>query len=150
VGRSITLDGESYAVIGVMPEGTVFDRTFNQMWRPLAFTAGERTRNFHWLQVFARLKPGVSLEQARAEMDAIGGRIAQDFPDSNKGWGVSIVRYMDSIVGPQLRSSLYVLLSSAGLPPYAAGLASATAGFALRGAAMIWKWGLPAYRGGRG
>ena len=115
VGRSITLDGESYAVIGVMPEGTVFDRTFNQMWRPLAFSAGERTRNFHWLQVFARLKPGVNLEQARAEMDAIGGRIAQDFPDSNKGWGVSIVRYMDQIVGPQLRSSLYVLLSAVGM-----------------------------------
>src|SRR6185503_90637 len=115
VGRSITLDGESYTVIGVMPEGTVFDRTSNQMWRPLAFTAGERTRNFHWLQVLARLKPGVSLEQARAEMDAIGGRIAQDFPDSNKGWGVSVVRYMDSIVGPQLRSSLYVLLSAVGM-----------------------------------
>ena len=48
-------------------------------------------------------------------MDAIGGRIAQDFPDSNKGWGVSIVRYMDSIVGPQLRSSLYVLLSAVGM-----------------------------------
>jgi putative ABC transport system permease protein len=115
VGRSVTLDGEAYTIIGVLPEGSVFDRTFNQMWRPLAFTAGERTRNFHWLQVFARLKPGVSIEQARAEMDAIGGRIAQDFPDSNKGWGVSIVRYMDSIVGPQLRSSLYVLLSAVGM-----------------------------------
>jgi putative ABC transport system permease protein len=115
VGRSVTLDGEAYTIIGVLPEGSVFDRTFNQMWRPLAFTAGERTRNFHWLQVYARLKPGVSIEQARAEMDAIGGRIAQDFPDSNKGWGVSIVRYMDSIVGPQLRSSLYVLLSAVGM-----------------------------------
>jgi putative ABC transport system permease protein len=115
VGRSLTLDGEPYTVIGVLPEGSVFDRTFNQMWRPLAFTAGERTRNFHWLQVYARLKPGVSIEQARAEMDAIGGRIAQDFPDSNKGWGVSIVRYMDSIVGPQLRSSLYLLLSAVGM-----------------------------------
>jgi putative ABC transport system permease protein len=115
VGRSVTLDGEAYTIIGVLPEGSVFDRTFNQMWRPLAFTAAERTRNFHWLQVYARLKPGVSIEQARAEMDAIGGRIAQDFPDSNKGWGVSIVRYMDSIVGPQLRSSLYVLLSAVGM-----------------------------------
>ena len=115
VGRTITLNGEAYTVIGVMPEGSAFDRTFNRLWRPLAFSPGERTRNFHWLQVFARLKPGVTIEQARAEMDGIGGRIAQDYPDSNKGWGVSTVRYMDSIVGPQLRSSLYVLLSAVGM-----------------------------------
>ena len=115
VGRSITLDSEAYTVIGVMPEGSVFDRTFNQLWRPLAFTPDERTRNFHWLQVLARLKPGVTLEQARAQMDAIGARIAADYPDSNKGWGVSTLRYMDAIVGPQLRSSLYVLLSAVGM-----------------------------------
>jgi putative ABC transport system permease protein len=115
VGRSIALDGEPYTVIGVMPDGSVFDRTFNQLWRPLAFTPDERTRNFHWLQVFARLKPGVTIDQARAEMDAIGARIAADYPDSNKGWGVSTLRYMDQIVGPQLRSSLYVLLSAVGM-----------------------------------
>jgi len=115
VGKTITLNGEAYTVIGVMPEGSVFDRTFNRMWRPLAFSPGERTRNFHWLQVFARLKPGVSIEQARAEMDGIGARIAQDFPDSNKGWGVSTLRYMDQIVGAQMRSSLYVLMSAVGM-----------------------------------
>src|SRR5262245_38236111 len=115
VGQTLTLNGEAYTVIGVMPEGSVFDRTFYRMWRPLAFTPGERTRNFHWLQVFARLKPGVSIEQARAEMDGIGARIAQDFPDSNKGWGVSTLRYMDTIVGTQMRSSLYVLMSAVGM-----------------------------------
>src|SRR5262249_55878495 len=49
------------------------------------------------------------------QMDGIGARIAADYPDSNKGWGVSIVRYADSIVGPQLRSSLYVLLAAVGM-----------------------------------
>jgi uncharacterized membrane protein YeiH len=53
------------------------------------------------------------------------------------------------VTAAALTASLYVLLSLLGLPPYAAGLASAAAGFALRGAAMIWKWGLPAYRGGK-
>jgi len=115
VGRDIMLDGEPFTVIGVMPEGSVFDRTFNRMWRPLAFGPRERTRNFHWLVVTARLKDGVRMEQARAQMDAIGARIASDYPDSNKGWGVSLVRFADAVVGTQLRSSLYVLLSAVGM-----------------------------------
>src|SRR5436190_21963367 len=115
VGRTITLDNQPFTVIGVLPEGSPFDRTFNRMWRPLAFSAGERTRNFHWLQVVARIKGGVTIEQARARMDGIGARIAADYPDSNKGWGVSIVRYQDSIVGSQLQQSLYVLLAAVGM-----------------------------------
>src|SRR5262249_9743661 len=65
VGRTITLNGQQYTVIGVMPEGSAFDRGFNRMWRPLAFAPNERARNFHWLQVLGRLKPAVMLEQAR-------------------------------------------------------------------------------------
>ncbi|PYR56845.1 MAG: permease [Acidobacteria bacterium] len=115
VGRSLTLDGEPYTVIGVMPQGTAFDRGFAQMWRPLAFKPSERTRNFHWMTALGRLKPGVTIEQARTQMDAIGARIATDYPDSNKGWGVTIERYADVLVGPQLRSSLYVLLGAVGM-----------------------------------
>ena len=115
VGRTLTLNGEAFTVIGVLPEGSPFDRTNNRLWRPLAFAPGERTRNFHWLQVVARLKPGVTLEQARARMDAIGAQIAADYPDSNKNWGVSVVSYGDSVAGPQLKSSLYVLLAAVGL-----------------------------------
>jgi putative ABC transport system permease protein len=115
VGRSLTLDGDPYTVIGVMPEASAFDRGFNEMWRPLAFKPAERTRNFHWMQALGRLKPGVTVEQARAQMDAIGARIARDYPDSNKNWGVTIDRYADIIVGSQLRSSLYVLLAAVGM-----------------------------------
>jgi putative ABC transport system permease protein len=115
VGRAIILNGEPFTVIGVLPEGSPFDRTFSRLWRPLAFSTGERTRNFHWLQVVARLKPGVTLEQARAQLDAIGARIATDYPDSNKGWGVSYVKYSDAVVGSQLQSSLYVLLAAVGM-----------------------------------
>src|SRR5262249_27391744 len=115
VGRALTLNGEPYTVIGVLPEGSPLDRTFNRMWRPLALSPGERTRNFHWLQIVARLKPGVTIEQARARMDAIGARIAADYPDSNKGWSVSLVPYAESVVGPQLRTSLYVLLGAVGM-----------------------------------
>jgi putative ABC transport system permease protein len=115
VGRAITLDGAPYTVIGVMPAGSAFDRAFNQLWRPLAFRSSERTRNFHWLGVIARLKPDVTIDRARKEMDAIGVRIASDFPDSNKGWGVSIARFMDVVIGQQLQRSLYVLLAAVGM-----------------------------------
>ena len=115
VGKAITLNAEPYTVIGVMPARSAFDRAFNQLWRPLAFRPSERTRNFHWLAVVARLKPDITIERARGELDTIGARIATDFPDSNKGWGVSTVRFMDVVVGQQLQRSLYVLLAAVGM-----------------------------------
>jgi predicted permease len=115
IGRTITLDGRPHTVIGVLPAGGAFDRAFAQIWRPLAFEPQNMTRNFHWFGAFAKLKRGVALKQATAQMDAIGARIAQDFPDSNKGWGVTIDPFADIVVGTQLRQSLYVLLSAVGM-----------------------------------
>jgi putative ABC transport system permease protein len=115
IGRSITLDGAPYTVVGVLPPGGAFDRAFAQIWRPLAFEPQNMTRNFHWFGAFAKLKRGVTLKQATAQMDAIGARIARDYPDSNKGWGVTIDPFADTVVGTQLRQSLYVLLSAVGM-----------------------------------
>jgi putative ABC transport system permease protein len=115
IGRTVTLNNEPYTVIGVMPEGSKFDRTSARFWRPLAFSERERARNTRGFSVVGRLKPGVTLQQARAAMDTIGARIARDYPESNKGWGVSIERLSDVIVGPQLRRSLYVLLVAVGM-----------------------------------
>ena len=102
-------------MIGVLPEGSVFDRSFPQIWTPLTFEPANMTRNFHWFASFAKLKPGVTLEQARAQMDTIGARIASDYPDSNKGWGVAVERYSDVLVEPQLRQSLLLLMAAVGL-----------------------------------
>jgi putative ABC transport system permease protein len=113
VGRVLTLNNKPYTVIGVLPAG-VYDRNFGEIWAPLAFTPERMTRNFHWFRAFARLKPGVSVEQARAEMDAIGARIAEAYPDIKKGWGVTVDRFLDRVVGEQLRQSLYVLLAAVG------------------------------------
>jgi putative ABC transport system permease protein len=115
VGRNLSFDNEPYTVVGVLPAGGAFDRALAQLWRPLAFEPSNMTRNFHWLISFARLKEGVSLEQAKANMDTIGARIERDFPQSNKGWGVIVERYADTLIGPQLRTSLLVLLTSTGL-----------------------------------
>lgn len=115
VGRTIVLDGEPHTVIGVLPRGTAFERGYARIWRPLAFTADNMTRNFHWFGSVARLKRGVTLEQARAQMDAIGRRIAHDYPDSNKDWGVIVERRADTLVDQKLRQSLYVLLGAVGM-----------------------------------
>jgi putative ABC transport system permease protein len=115
IGRVIQLDGEPHEIIGVLPPGGVFDRSFAQIYRPLAFEPQNMTRNFHWFGAIALLKRGVTIEKARAEMDAIGARMARDYPDSNKDWGVALDPLADTVVGTQLRQSLYVLLAAVGL-----------------------------------
>ncbi len=114
IGRKITLNAKSYTVIGVLPANSTFDRTWAGMWLPLAFSPADMTRNYHWLSAVARLEPGVTLNQARAQMDAIGERIAVLHPDSNKDWGVTVDPYIDQVVDPQLRRSLWVLFASVG------------------------------------
>ncbi len=115
LGQTIRLDGEPYTVIGVLPAGGSFDRLFAQFYTPLVFKPENMTRNFHWMISFAKLKPGVTLEAARKQMDAIGARIAHDYPDSNKGWGVVVERYSDILVDENLKQSLYVLLAAVGM-----------------------------------
>jgi putative ABC transport system permease protein len=115
VGRSIQLDGEAYTVIGILPKGSPMERGYARLWHPLTFAPDNMTRNFHWFGASARLKKGVTLEQARAQMDTIGRRIAKDFPDSNKDWGVGIDPLAETIVGKDLRQSLYVLLAAVGM-----------------------------------
>jgi putative ABC transport system permease protein len=115
VNRTVLLDRIPHTIVGILPAGSAFDRAPNQIWRPLAFEPSNMTRSFHWLTSFAKLKPGVSLQQAQANMNAIGARIEQEFPDSNKGWGVIVESYAGVIVGPQMRTALLVLMTAAGL-----------------------------------
>jgi putative ABC transport system permease protein len=115
VGRTITLDGEAHTVIGVLPKGTPFERGWARIWRPLVFSPSNMTRNFYWFGANARLKPGVTLEQARTQMDLIGKRLADEYPESNKGWGVGIDLLSETLVGEQLSRSLYLLLTAVGM-----------------------------------
>jgi putative ABC transport system permease protein len=110
--RDILLDGEAYTVIGVLPKGGPFDRAAAQMWKPLAFQPSNTTRDFRWLGASAKLRPGVTLAQAQAEMDVIGQRLASAYPDSNKGWGVAVDRLADVLVGPQLHTAVTVLFAA--------------------------------------
>jgi predicted permease len=112
VGRALILDGKPYTVIGVLNENGPFDKGYQDLWTPLAFSSQDQTRAFRWLKVWARLKPGATLDQATAQMNSLAARIQQDHPDSNKGWGVTLVRLMDDIASQTLRRSLLILLGA--------------------------------------
>ncbi len=114
IGRTISLNNKPYTVIGVMPAGTSFDRSRDLLWIPLAFESKEMTRDYRWMICWARLRPGVTLQQAREQMKSIGARIAHDYPESNKGWSVTVDRYQDTFVDESLRRSLWVLLAAVG------------------------------------
>jgi putative ABC transport system permease protein len=112
VGRTIRLDGGSHTVVGVMPPGFNFPDKKFELWRSYNASAEVRaSRRAYYLTAFGRLKPGVTLAEAQAEMDAVAARLEQQFPDTNKGHGVSLVALNEAAVG-RLRPALYVLLAA--------------------------------------
>jgi putative ABC transport system permease protein len=113
VGKRIRLNGQSYVVQGVMPP-SFYDGGWTDIWIPFAFLPEERTRNYHWMTVWGKLKPGVTLAQADADLRGIAARIEHDYPQSNKGWSATVKLYEDSIVGDDLRRSLLILFSAVG------------------------------------
>ena len=109
LGRKIFLDDQSYQVIGVMPPGFHFPDPDDQLWAPLALTPADLTsRGSHFLDVFARLKAGVTLTQAQTHMNLIARRLAELYPQSNRGQTVNIVPLHEDIAGP-VRAPLLVL-----------------------------------------
>jgi len=114
IGRQLTLNGKPHTVIGVLPKDSSYDRSRTEIWTPLAFEPKNMTRNFHWIRAYAKLKNGITIDQARSEMDLIGARIEKQYPDSNKGWGVTVDRFVDRVVGDQLRQSLFVMMAAVG------------------------------------
>jgi putative ABC transport system permease protein len=92
VGKSIKMDGADYTVVGVMPPSFQFQFWSDprQLWVPVGYTKGDNERGSHSFVAFARLKPGVTLQTARAEMDTIGRRLAQQYPQDNPGKTVAL------------------------------------------------------------
>jgi putative ABC transport system permease protein len=118
VGRTLTLDGEAYTVVGVMPAAfsvKAWFATGRDIWVPLAYTDAERAvRDNHNDAVVARLKPGVTLAAAQAEMDAVSQRLEREYPQADTGWGAAVVPLQELIVG-DMRTSLVMLLAAVAL-----------------------------------
>jgi putative ABC transport system permease protein len=116
-GQKITLNGNPYMIVGVMPPGFKHPlpgmRLPVEVWAPLGLDPAKTGRRSDFLGVIARLKPGVVIEQARAEMNALMGRLETQYPNTNRGWGVIVLPLLERFVG-ELRPTLYLLLAAVG------------------------------------
>ena len=108
IGRAIILDDQPYTIVGIVPAS--FQILYPaDMWTLFSVRRSPEQRRQHYMQVIGRLKPGTTLDQARADMATIADRIATLAPDTNKAWGVTIEPLRSAIVGPELRLTSLVL-----------------------------------------
>ena len=109
IGRMLRLDGQNVAIIGVMPAGfgqRLWSST--EVWKPFGWTPEERAdRGNNWLSEMARLKPGVSIGQAQAEMVALAARLAKEHSGENTGMGLRVISLLESTVDESARRTLW-------------------------------------------
>jgi len=113
VGRTMKINGEPYTVVGVLPPG-LFDRDQAQLTVPLVFKPEQLNHDFHWLLSVGRLKPGVTIKQAQADMDSVTRHIAQVYPKSNKGWGAFVEPLKNDFLPSERKQTLWFLLGAVG------------------------------------
>ena len=112
LGKSIAVDGKSFTIVGVTARDFRLLDTPSELWMPYTLDAKELSqRGFRTLRVIGRLKPGVSLEQASAEMGSVAHRIEQQNADTNAGYSTRIVALRDQLVG-DIGPSLWMLLGA--------------------------------------
>ena len=114
VGKTITLDGEPYTVLGVMPPGVRYP-ALTDLWTPLTIgPEAANDRGNRYLRVMARLKPGVTIQQAQVEMDTIARRLALEYPKTNKDEGATNIISLRQTISGDIRPTLLVLLCAVG------------------------------------
>ncbi len=114
VGRTVTLDGRGYTLVGVLPAGFRLAPT-TDFWMPISQYGDDLTSHLHHpCNVLARLKPGVSLGQAQAELTTLNRQEEQAFPDTHKNWGV-LVTPMEDPSAAKMQVALLVLFGAVGL-----------------------------------
>ena len=114
LGKTVELNSKKYTIVGVMPESFRFPFK-SQAWLPLdmdAKTLG--LRGNHWLNAIGRMKPGVTVQAARADLKLIAGRLEKQYPDSNGKVGAEVTSLRDDMVGKS-RDSLFMMLGAVGL-----------------------------------
>ncbi len=101
LGQTISLDNRAYVIVGVMPPDFYFPSRNRDFWRTLRLgnTESDSDRGNHYLAVIGRLKDGVSIEDARAEMDVIAAQLAQAYPKAQEGKGVALAPWREQITG---------------------------------------------------
>jgi putative ABC transport system permease protein len=113
VGQQMRINSEPYTVVGVLAEG-LSDRYDAEITTPLAFRPEQINHDYHWMIAMGRLKPGVSLHQAQADMDAVAASIAAANPKSNSGWGARVDRFQNDFLDDDSIHTLWLLLGAVG------------------------------------
>jgi putative ABC transport system permease protein len=113
VGRKIQLNGAPHEVVGVLPESFTFPNSNTQIWAPLPLRGTGRTlsRALHQFWVYARLKPGVGLNEARADMDRVAALLSEQYPDTNRNHGAWVSPLADEVREP-VRGGLWILFGA--------------------------------------
>ena len=112
IGRTLSLNGVDTTVVGIAPPALAL-LSNGDMWAPLTIDPGRELRLNHVILAVGRLRPGVTLEQAQAEMNVVAGQLSQQYPEM-KEWGIRLVDFYHFFVGPQLNTALVVLLCAVG------------------------------------
>lgn len=114
INKTVVLDGRSFAVIGVMPQDFNFPQAA-ELWVPINFEIadGMKIRKAHFLRPIGKLKNGVTLAQAQADLDVIAARLEEQYPDSNLSWSLRLVSLREQLVG-NTRPTLFILFGAVG------------------------------------
>jgi putative ABC transport system permease protein len=113
IGQQLLVNGSPHTVIGVLAPG-LGDRLGPELTLPLAFTPEQINHDYHWILTMGRLKPGVTIQQAQANMDAVTANIAAAYPTSNKGWGASVEPLKNDFLPSERIRNLWLLLGAVG------------------------------------
>ena len=113
IGKQIKLDQKPYTVVGVLAGGQA-DKLNQDLIVPLVFKPEQKNHDFHWLLVMGRLKAGVTIQQAQADMNGVATHIAQANPRSNKGWGARVDPLQNDFMRDNVKLTLWLLLGAVG------------------------------------
>ncbi len=111
IGRPVQMNGESYTIVGVLAPG-VADRMMQVIYVPTAFKPEQQSRDFRLYSVIGRLKPGVTVAQANAEMSGIAAHLATAYPNSNKGWTISVEPLKSAFVDNDVKRALWLFMGA--------------------------------------
>ena len=112
VGRDVRLNGEPYTVVGIMPQSFDLTTDSEELWTPIAFTPEQKAmHDEHYLDVYGRLKPGVTIDRARAELEAVATRLRHDFPKDSGELRYATQPFVEQFVG-DYKTRLLVLLAA--------------------------------------
>ena len=113
IGKTLTLDDQSYTVVGVMPPGFAFPTKDTELWAPIALDANAANdRDSFYLSGIARLNPNVTLERAQSEFDVIARNLSQAYPQSDTDLGFGVAPLQESLLAPGFKQALFVLLGA--------------------------------------